>query len=188
MTPKRYPLEAGNIAPRIIAWFAADRTLSDVRSELSTRRKPVSVQALSAFRKRHKDEIAAERAKLGEKVAQAVEAEILAPTIAEKSVRIQHADVAAAEIMKWIATYGLITTIEHHGVNDTYVENKFNGDVVRSLVTLLRYVSDEKGEMPKPGINIAVGDTMNVNVLNLDAYTPEQKAALLRLALRGLPS
>lgn len=183
LTKRRKKLDTARAAPKVIAWLADERPHAEIAQEMKVTR-----QAVTSFAKRHAAEIAIEKSKLGDGVAAKVEAQIVGPSIAEKSVRIQYADVTTAEIMKWIATYGLVTTTEHHGEHETYIENKFNGDLVRSLVSLLRYVADEKGEIPKPGINISTGDTLNVNMLNLDTYSPEQKAAMLRLALRGLPS
>lgn len=142
---KRYALETGNIAPRIVGWLVEGRATRDIARELSARRRKVSYQAVAAFARRHALEVEELRAKLESAVSDTL--------IAQKQWRLDElqrlyetADGvlktrgAMAKTTKWIGG-------EEYGRE--VAEERFDKPLFDTLQGLLEQGADESGQLAK---------------------------------------
>ncbi len=142
---RRVVLERPRVRARVIAMLVEGRGNREIAAAVG-----VTHQALTGFRRRHRDEIEALAARVREAVADV--------TIADKALRIRKLTEHFGRIEGLIAEGRLIARdVKIVGVGD-YQERieieRFEAALEKAYRATLHDVAQELGELPKPEVNI----------------------------------
>jgi len=187
----------------------------DIVRNLARLRPSVKVtnQAINNFRKRHADVLEAKTTEIETAVIGAtVDVAIADKTQRLKNLQgiyDRYDEVLTtrgplAREPKWVTTYlnvgpekpkgpkgGDVPAKEQDGeflvpMGTVLVEvEKVDKALADVLTGILAQAADELGELPQRGVNVNLTDNRQINVINVEGLTPEQRRALYELAMRG---